>query len=218
MIIGVCGFIGSGKDTVADYLVNIHGFKRESFASSLKDAVAAIFGWDRDMLEGRTKEARICREQIDAWWAKRLDIPNLTPRMVLQQMGTEVFRNHFHDDIWIASLEAKLAKTKENVVITDCRFPNEIKAIRNHGGLVARVYRGENPDFYDDALASNSEIYSLGFSNDAIQSAKTNLKNAGVHPSETSWVGSSFDVELSNSSSFDDLYSQIENFVGGKYE
>ena len=38
-IIGIVGFIGSGKDTVADYLVNFHRFKRESFANSLKDAV-----------------------------------------------------------------------------------------------------------------------------------------------------------------------------------
>ena len=58
MIIGICGFIGSGKDTIADYLVNFHEFKRESFASSLKDAVSAVFGWNREMLEGRTKQSR----------------------------------------------------------------------------------------------------------------------------------------------------------------
>jgi len=42
MIIGICGFIGSGKDTIADYLVNLHHFRRESFASTLKDAVAQV--------------------------------------------------------------------------------------------------------------------------------------------------------------------------------
>ena len=57
-IIGICGFIGSGKDTAADYLVNFHGFRRDSFAATLKDAVGAVFGWDRELLEGRTKEAR----------------------------------------------------------------------------------------------------------------------------------------------------------------
>ena len=51
MILGVTGLIGSGKDTIADYLVTEHGFKRVSFAASLKDAVAAVFGWDREMLE-----------------------------------------------------------------------------------------------------------------------------------------------------------------------
>ena len=65
LIIGICGFQGSGKDTVADYLVNTHDFRRISFAGTLKDAVSAIFGWDRELLEGRTRESREWREQID---------------------------------------------------------------------------------------------------------------------------------------------------------
>jgi dephospho-CoA kinase len=47
MLIGLVGLIGSGKDTVADFLVKYHEFQRDSFAKSLKDAVRAIFGWDR---------------------------------------------------------------------------------------------------------------------------------------------------------------------------
>jgi hypothetical protein len=127
MIIGVCGFIGSGKDTIADYLVNIHGFRRESFANSLKDSVAAVFGWDRVMLEGRTRQAREWREQRDEWWSQRLDMPNLTPRWVLQHWGTEVCRMGFHDDIWIASLENKLRTVQDEVVISDCRFPTKLQ-------------------------------------------------------------------------------------------
>lgn len=125
MIIGITGFIGSGKDTAADYLCTFHGFKRVSFAGTLKDAVAAVFGWDRDLLEGSTKMSREWREQVDEWWANRLDIPHLTPRWVLQQWGTEVCRNGFHNDIWVASVENKLRMTQDNIVITDCRFANE---------------------------------------------------------------------------------------------
>ena len=142
MIIGICGFIGSGKDTIADYLVNLHHFRRESFASTLKDAVAQVFGWDRTMLEGRTKQAREWRERVDPWWAERLGMPTLTPRWILQYWGTEVCRAGFHDDIWIASLENKLRHSQDDVVISDCRFPNEIKAIKNTGGRVIRVVRG----------------------------------------------------------------------------
>ena len=47
MIIGITGLISSGKDTIADYLTTYQGFKRISFAASLKDAVAAVFDWDR---------------------------------------------------------------------------------------------------------------------------------------------------------------------------
>ena len=54
MLIGLVGLIGSGKDTVANRLVTNHGFIRDSFAKSLKDAVHNIFGWDRKMLEGDT--------------------------------------------------------------------------------------------------------------------------------------------------------------------
>ena len=145
MIIGVCGLIGSGKDTVADYLVNFHEFRRESFADSLKDSVAAVFGWDRTMLEGRTKESREWREQVDKWWADRLAMPTLTPRWVLQYWGTEVCRKTFHDDIWIASLENKLRQSKDNIVISDCRFPNEIKTIKQAGGKMILVSRGDLP-------------------------------------------------------------------------
>jgi hypothetical protein len=61
MIVGICGFIGSGKDTAADYLVNFHGFRRESFANTLKDAVSCVFGWDRTLLEGRTSRHLVGR-------------------------------------------------------------------------------------------------------------------------------------------------------------
>jgi hypothetical protein len=203
MIIGICGFIGSGKDTVADYLVNFHEFRRESFASTLKDAVAAVFGWDRTMLEGRTKEAREWREQVDPWWAERLAMPTLTPRWVLQYWGTEVCRKGFHDDIWIASLENKLRNSKDNVVISDCRFPNEISSIRNAGGKIVWVQRGELPSWYDTAIAANEGR------NWAVQE----LKMRKIHASETAWVGTEFDYEIDNNGTIDGLYEQAKELL-----
>jgi hypothetical protein len=206
MIIGICGFIGSGKDTVADYLVNFHEFRRESFANTLKDAVAAVFGWDRTLLEGRTKEAREWREQVDPWWAERLAMPTLTPRWVLQYWGTEVCRRAFHDDIWIASLENKLRNSKDNVVISDCRFPNEIQSIRDAGGKIVWVQRGELPDWYDTAIEAN-----LGH-NYAVQ----DLKMRKIHASETAWVGTDFDTVIDNNRSIDDLYQQAKLIVSNE--
>jgi hypothetical protein len=198
MIIGICGFIGSGKDTIADYLVNFHEFRRESFANTLKDAVSAVFGWDRTLLEGRTKEAREWREQVDFWWSNRLG-RQITPRWILQYWGTEVCRKGFHDDIWIASLENKLRHSKDHVVISDCRFPNEISSIRNAGGKIVWVNRGDLPSWYNLALDANKGI------NLAVQE----LKRIGIHASETAWVGTDFDHEIDNNGTIDELYQQI---------
>jgi hypothetical protein len=203
MIIGVCGFIGSGKDTIADYLVNVHGFRRESFANTLKDAVAAVFGWDRVLLEGRTKEAREWREQVDPWWAERLNMPNLTPRWVLQYWGTEVCRRGFHDDIWIASVENKLRRSKDNIVISDCRFPNEIASIKQAGGSIIRVDRGIQPHWYDIAIQANK----------GVESANMWLMKEKIHASETAWVGTKFDYVLDNNSTLDSLFNQVEKVV-----
>jgi hypothetical protein len=209
MIIGVCGFIGSGKDTIADYLTNFHGFRRESFANSLKDAVAQVFGWDRTLLEGRTKQAREWREQVDPWWAERLNMPNLTPRLMLQLWGTEVCRKGFHDDIWIASLENKLRNSTDDIVISDCRFPNEIKSIRDAGGIIVWVKRGDLPEWYDSALSVNKgEVQNFTWS-----TSKSKLEKLGIHASETAWVGTDFDAVLDNDGSIDDLFSKVKDLV-----
>lgn len=208
MIIGFVGFIGSGKDTAADYLVNFHGFRRDSFANTLKDAVSAVFGWDRVLLEGRTKEAREWREQVDTWWAERLDMPNLTPRLMLQLWGTEVCRNGFHDDIWIASVENKMRKTGDDIVISDVRFPNEIKAIKQAGGKVVRVVRGADPEWYNDARNVNAGPTNMNW---AI--SKMRMEKLGIHASETAWIGNGIDLEIDNNGTIDELFAQIKNLV-----
>ena len=208
MIVGVCGFIGSGKDTIADYLTNFYGFRRESFANSLKDAVAQVFGWDRTMLEGRTKQAREWREQRDDWWSDRLGM-EITPRWILQYWGTEVCRKGFHDDIWIAALENKLRNSKDDIVISDCRFPNEIKSIKDAGGIVIRVVRGPEPKWYDAAVSANRGPN--GNMTWAVSRAK--LEKLKVHASETAWVGTDFDYVLDNNGTIDDLFNQVKNIL-----
>jgi len=175
----------------------------------LKDAVACVFGWDRTLLEGRTKEAREWREQVDPWWAERLNMPNLTPRLMLQLWGTEVCRTGFHDDIWIASLENKMRKTTDNIVISDVRFPNEIKAIHNAGGIVVRIKRGDEPEWYDSAVSVNS-----GPNGNATWSlSKVKLEKLGIHASETAWVGGDIDHTVYNDTTIDALFDQIKNLI-----
>jgi hypothetical protein len=208
MIVGVSGFIGSGKDTIADYLITFKGFKRLSYAGPLKDAVASIFGWERDLLEGTTKYSREWRDQVDPWWSERLDIKHLTPRWVLQQWGTEVGRRAFHDDIWIASIENQLRTAKDDIVISDCRFPNELKSIKKMGGITIRVYRGENPAWYDAAVA-----YSKGYYSKEYPEAMKVLEAHNVHASEYSSVGLDYDYYVDNNNTIDELHKRIDSII-----
>ena len=209
MILAITGLIGSGKDTIADYLVTHHGFKRISFAASLKDAVSIIFNWDRELLEGTTKTSRQWREEVDEWWAKRLGIPQLTPRWVLQYWGTDVLRKHFHSDIWVASVENKLRNSKDNVVITDCRFPNELNSIKNLGGITCRVMRGENPEWYDAAINYNKGPNG----NFRWATSKVILDKNNVHASEYASIGLQYDHYIENNGTIDALHKKVQSVI-----
>jgi hypothetical protein len=208
MILGICGLISSGKDTIADYLTTSHGFKRVSFAESLKDAVSMVFGWDRELLEGTTKSSREWREQKDEWWSNRLGM-DITPRWVLQYWGTDILRKHFHTDIWVASAENKLRQSTDNIVITDCRFSNEIDAVKNAGGITLRVERGDRPEWYNYAVD-----YNKGERNNMMWAiSKEYLRRSGVHASEYSSVGLKYDHLIENNKSIDDLHRTIDSII-----
>ncbi len=192
-LIAITGFRSAGKDTVADFLVKNYGYTKLSFAGAVKDVASVVFDWDREMLEGSTIESRLKREQVDEWWAKRLGIKNLTPRWVLQNFGTELFRNHFHDQIWIAVLERKIMKY-DKVVVTDCRFPNEYDMIRKYKGMVISVQRGVNPVWFND------------IKNDIIKTPPCDL-----HSSDWLWIKFNIDKVLYNNSTIDNLYEQIKS-------
>lgn len=193
-LIGLVGFIGSGKGTVGDYLVSNHNFISVSFAQSLKDAVSAIFRWDRELLEGRTSESRIWREQPDQYWSKKFG-KIITPRWVLQQIGTDILRNQFLDDIWIASLEKHLDGKSGNYVITDVRFENEIKLISNLGGEIWWVRRGNLPNWYNLASTDKKQM-------------KINYPD--IHSSEYDWIGQQKFIELYNDQDLQYLYNQAD--------
>lgn len=198
-IVAISGLISSGKDSAAQYLIANHNFTKLSFAGTLKDVVSIIFGWDRQLVEGETKESRQWREEIDGWWAQRLNIPQLTPRWVLQHWGTEVCRNSFHNDIWVAALENKIHQTSGNIVITDARFINELMTVKNMGGHTIRISRGPNPDWYEHAVKYNR--------------GEVSAPPEGVHASEYSSVGLDFDYYVDNNSTLADLHQRIESVI-----
>ncbi len=205
MIIGITGFIGSGKDTVAKMLVE-KGAVQDSFAAPLKDLCASVFGWPRDLLQGDTVESRDFRETPDMYWTRKLGIDQFTPRLALQLLGTEIMRTHFNQDIWLDSLEYRIRKNAQEdqlVVVSDCRFKNELDLIKSLNGIVVHVIRDELPEWYETAVHANKG------SVPAKHTMETRF--AKVHASEWKWVGYDFDYVIKNESSLEDLQEQVIN-------
>jgi len=194
MIIGICGLIGSGKGTVADILVNDYGYSKVSFADKLKDGVAQVFGWNRQMLEGDTDESRAWREQVDEFWSKETG-REITPRLVLQEFGTDCMRNGFFDGVWVSLLKKQLIENPNtNFVIPDVRFENEASMISEIGGKVWRVRRGPDPVWF--------RMYQdLG------------VEPQDVHKSEWAWANVHIDTTIANDRSLFDLKNLVKDLL-----
>ena len=205
MIVGICGLIGSGKGTVADILVE-QGFTKVSFADKLKDGVATIFDWDRAMLEGDTDESREWREQTDDFWTQETG-RTITPRVVLQEFGTECMREGFDNGVWVSLLKKQMIDNPGNYVVPDVRFRNEQNMIRELGGEIWQVKRGKDPEWFARAIFDNNNPETSNL-----------MSGYDVHESEYKWidVNTRFDFILDNNSTLLDLQSlvlnQISNF------
>jgi hypothetical protein len=140
VIIGLCGLAGVGKSTAGRILRDEYGFVPIAFADSLKDGVAALFGWERRLLEGDTIESRTFRETEDPYWTKAFGKP-ITPRYVLQHVGTDLFRNWL-GSFWVSSAGYKMRDTTKNYVVTDVRFFNEMDMIRYLKGYNVNIRTG----------------------------------------------------------------------------
>lgn len=132
-IIGISGYARSGKDTVADILVAKYGYTKISFADKLREALYAlnpiVSTGDQMIYDHEPKYARLRYViNIYGWdgykesnWAYEI-------RQLLQRFGTEVGREILGEDVWVNAIEEELY---DNVVIPDCRYPNE--AARGRG-------------------------------------------------------------------------------------
>jgi hypothetical protein len=119
-------------------------------------------------------------------------------------MGTEAGRDVFHPDLWVHTVLNRCAKnSNNNYVIADVRFPNEIKAIREAGGIVIRVKRGDEPEWYNVALKVNKKSNYYGMAE----------QYPNVHFSEWAWIGSDIDAEIVNNSTLEDLTKKVDLIV-----
>ena len=155
MIVGICGPINSGKDTVADILCNEFNFLRVAFADSLKDFCLRMFP---DILDEET-----------LWGPSEKRTPKC--RHLLQQLGTDVARQ-FDPDVWVKHTMNRIGllqhqgldalgrhlptKPNRSIVVSDVRFLNEAEGIRAQGGFLLSITRPDNYDLVNTEQAART--------------------------------------------------------------
>lgn len=217
MIIGICGFKSSGKDTIAELLIQEYGFMKLTFSGALKDIVSIMFGWPRERLDGLTVADREWREEIDDEWAKLLDMPLLSPRYVLQYFGTDLFRDRWHPDIWVKIVEMEIKKNRAKgipIVIADCRFRNEIELIRANGGLIIHVHRDRGTHLLKPSVEPSLEPSVEPSLEPSVEPSVE--PSAIMHRSETEWITCHKDYDVENNGSIEELYDTVNGLIKKK--
>jgi hypothetical protein len=174
-IIGIAGAAGAGKDTVANYLRDEHAFTVVAFADKLKRIVMDLYDFSEEQMWGPSA----LRNAPDHRYPKDHGT-FMCPRDPLKTIGTEGARAAY-DSTWIDYVIRVISQLRtgdyfynrvgglvepdramgniwcqpQGVVISDLRFKNEMKAIKDIGGALIRVKRPENP--FDIGTAHRSE-------------------------------------------------------------
>lgn len=184
MLIGLTGFKGSGKNTVADYLTEKYGFEQLSFAAKVKESSAACFGIDPEKWEAWKNDPMkvVCIADLEDEEPFAL----LTVREFLQHYGVEAHRDIFGDSFW---LDQVLPDDKyptrgwydRNSVITDARFDNEARRVKANNGKIVKVERD-----YTGPEQHSSE-----------------------QPIETEFI----DYTIQNNGTLEELYKSIDEFL-----
>ncbi|WIB65406.1 hypothetical protein [Curtobacterium sp. MCBD17_040] len=200
--IGFGGYLRSGKDTIADHLVDAHGFVKLNMSAPIRDfllavnpiiyakpltkrqALAALFGRPVDYTYLRYREY----EQLAGGYTEAKKHPEA--RALLQRIGYDGGRLVIGDDVWtnlIARTVAEYRQAGVGVIISGIRFPNEQTLVREHGGRLVWVDRPSLP--------------------------KPTNTTAG-HATEQTLTADTFDDVLVNDGSLTDLYRAGERLLG----
>ena len=217
--IGIVGEIGHGKSTIASHLCKAHGCSEYSFAKPLKDGVMVLFNLTPDQVYTEQKD------QVDPWW-------NVSPRYLLQKLGTEFFReqltrklSNFHltsSSLWIYNFlkwdtEHKLAHT----VVSDCRFVNEADALRSRGYKLLRVVRNGAQSGPLQTEHRHGLICDKQQKIESQQPCGRTVSNVGhwppsTHLSEREQSGIDVDFVIMNNGTVDDLCNLVDEIIVDK--
>lgn len=208
---------------------DITDWKIKKFADKLKDMVCLLIGCTREQLEDQDFKNKELGEE---WWyykskygtlvnyqtyngrVESKDLICLTPRLLLQLLGTECGRDIIHPNIWCNSLmsgykpncsnyNSKLKQSHNhnqsickdcnclpNWIISDMRFPNEMEAVKDKGGISIRIEREQEFSIFNDkAIETHS------------------------HPSETSLDSATFDYIIDNNGTIEELIKKVKEIL-----
>jgi hypothetical protein len=219
-LIGISGKIGSGKDTVGkiiQYLTDVRirsslgleeflsprnvitseysRYEIKKFSGKLKDICALLIGCSVDDFESqdfKLKELPECWNKTSFVEVNGISkhVEKMTVRKLLQTVGTEAMRDNLHNNVWVNALFADYDEN-DSWVITDMRFPNEMKAVEDRGGITIRVER----TIIHKMMESNIKV------------------EVEEHSSERALDGAKFDYLISNNDTIIELAEKIRNIL-----
>lgn len=147
-LIGLAGKKESGKDTVADYLIERHKFVKYAFADPIKKAALAVDPIVALPASEGLPYVRLSVLVDQYGWDEAKKRPEV--RRLLQRFGTEMGRRQFGDHVWIDLLfrriEKVIASETHDIVVSDCRTHSEMDSIRRRGGFVIKIERPGHDD------------------------------------------------------------------------
>ena len=230
----------TGESTVYPFDLNIDyshksNWEVKKFADKLKDIICILINCTREQLESESFKSKELGEEWWYWYMELdggyspiildyltttkkelksyegLELIKPTPRFLLQFIGTNLFRNQLHPEIWVNSLMSEYKKYKEtkpfinstlkdeeypNWIITDMRFPNEMEAVKKRGGITIRVNRPCN-------ICGGSGYHKMSCP----------VSKSGEHLSETSLDKAEFNYVIENSGSIEELIEKVRKIL-----
>lgn len=223
MIVGISGYMGSGKDTVAKIIQYVSEYPNSenrtdphlgyrSFNSYIMDQgmqedPEKYTKWKIRKWAGKLKQIAsiltgIPIENFEDQEFKKTEMGamwGMSVREFLQKLGTNGLRDGLHKDVWVNALMSEYKLTQDglpNWIISDTRFFNEAQAIKDQGGIIIRVNRYTSHEMYHTKPGG-------GYTSDINKSIMR-------HPSETSLDNWDFDVEIENNGTIEDLIPKVK--------
>jgi len=156
-LIALSGYARSGKDTLADMLVEYHGYTKVAFATPLRNFLEAQ---DPIVVSNEGCDWQPLSEALEetgGWQDYKSSNYSESIRTLIQRTGTEAGRGMIGDNVWV-DVAFKALDPEGKYVFSDARFPNEADAVRNRGGAVVRINRrGVGPAVDNNGVAHSSE-------------------------------------------------------------